>query len=73
MEANNTVEMAAVAPMDNMNRLPLRVMNAMPTAAIPTAAIEYMMALMLVADRKLSIDAQPQISKPSVTSFTAVA
>ena len=34
------VETAAVAPIDSMNRLPLSVMKAIPTAAMPTAATE---------------------------------
>ena len=40
VEAKMIVETAAVAPIDSMNRLPLSVMKAIPTAAMPTAATE---------------------------------
>ncbi|MNP68660.1 hypothetical protein D3C76_1646490 [compost metagenome] len=54
--ANTIVESAAVAAIESMNRLPLKVMNAMPTAAIPIAETEYIMALRLAGVRKLSTE-----------------
>ncbi|MNO05241.1 hypothetical protein D3C81_2265540 [compost metagenome] len=56
MLANTIVESAAVAAIESMNRLPLKVMNAMPTAAIPIAETEYIMALRLAGVRKLSTE-----------------
>ena len=66
------VETAAVAPIDSMKRFPESVISAMPTAAMPTADVEYMMAETLALDEKPGMVSVAQKARSRVAIHTAV-